>query len=360
MADRTLTDIWSSECITLRTQAQLRGELFSQTKAVAQEFSDKGSWSKASSFSRRSLTLVTGGSSASASYAPVRRQSAPPSSPHRLETFSIPRNSSEPDKLNGHSPTRKGTAVSERGVELAIRDPDNPGYAVWRQDVSDDDTEAFWDDVVSSNHTEPTSEETQDVGDGRLHMKAMSHTDGKEVHIPEYELSYVGEGIANQPLPRQESSFLQRSLTAVTRRRTKSTPSKVPHFLTEDGSRKPLQTTSIPEISSRNRRANDSLLSPYWTKAPVVARPASSVNFGPSPVVLPFLDTTLPPLLPPLDTQGESRSAIDLCRLEPDPNVVCTARKITVSTSSSSSTASQSAGSIQSLFQYRNKFTSIS
>ena len=353
--DRTLMEMWSSECITIRTQAQFRGELFSQMKALAQEPFNKGSSSKAS-FPRRSLTLVTGVSSVSAAYTPVRRQSAPPSPPRR-EICSIPRNLSEPDKPTSHLSIRKGKAVSEQGVEPIPRDPDSPGHTASFQEMSDDDNEAFWDDVLSSTHTDLTSEETQDVRDGRLHMKTKFHPDRKEVRVSEYELSYLGEGITNQPLPRQQSSFLLRSLTAVTRRRTKSTPSIVPHFLAKDGSCKTLQTASNLEGSPRD---NDSLLSPYWTKAAVAAKPASPVHFEPSPVVSPLLNITLPPLPPPQDTQGESRSAIDLCRLEPDLTVDSTERKMTISTSSSSGTTSQSTRSIRSLFQYRNKFTSLS
>ncbi|KAF8338749.1 uncharacterized protein EI90DRAFT_3038957, partial [Cantharellus anzutake] len=341
LVDRTLTDMWSSECISIRTQAQLRGELFSHPKphrpASTQDLTERGPWSKAAtSFPGPTHTSLSKKAATSTLYARVRRQSAPPSPPRHHKTCSVPCGSSDPDELRGHSPIRKRMVASDKLGDPVLREPDNFGYMVWPQEISDDDAESFWDDVLSVTRTKLMSEDTQFPRNGNTVTEVKSDVDSADVPLPECKLTLPPERIPDQP-PSKRSSFLTRA----------------------DFRNSSQVRSSSPIRSSRStRNGHDSFLSPYWTKTSVVLRSASPIHFEPSPVVSPFPNSTPPPLPdPPEDMTGRSRSAIDLCRLEPLPS---SSRKMTTSsTSSSSSATSHSARSIRSFFQHRNKFTSI-
>ncbi|KAF9506475.1 hypothetical protein BS47DRAFT_1399430 [Hydnum rufescens UP504] len=105
-------------------------------------------------------------------------------------------------------------------------------------------------------------------------------------------ISHLGSGITNCPPP-QQPSLLKRSLTAITRRRTKSTPTRVTtvplvtdpltvHRALSDGGGFGI----LPPVPNVPNPADPLLLSPFWNRGPVLARYRSPMDSNASPVGL--------------------------------------------------------------------------
>ena len=395
--DRNLVDVSSNVCLTARLQAQLRGELFQPFKlstSALQPPNPTKNWVFGSNAVPRRSLPVRRAESTERMPSHLERQEPTSSISKHRKSRSLPKNPAARDLApliidHATSAALSGPPDAPLHQRQHSKDTAPPSATTTPHDDSDDEyTGSIWDDVLSSTHTDLTSEEVHipartrvgaipgvikavptrsitlpRVEEPKISINAhvLAAIDSGDMHPRDIaSISYLGNGLTNCP-PRQQLSLLKRSLTAMTRRRTKSTPSRisiipprtdplaVPRAQSDGGG-----VGISPPLLNVPNAGDPLLLSPYWNR-PALTRSSSPIVYDAS--------TEDPEKSPAASQTGTSRPGIDLQRLPPSD------ADLAVVTNFSSSLASKldpppkprtMPKARRSLFHHLNHFTPMS